>query len=298
MTCTFKSAAIPLYIALAALMDVGCGRTLDAEEFRIWTDVTGKYKKDAKLIEVKNGIVSLQLKKDGTTKSIPLEKLSKADRDYLATIDETPIATPTSETPKYLDVLKNVQNFKGQKVSWVGKQFTFQIITTKEGVKETSYIYLWQTNDGQFLADYPFVLTGDIIFTPAAKKADNTAGDNGIRFVIGTIIREEEIFLSDERKIEAPMLVDVTIDVVATASTSKALMEMYYTVEKSGKQFTIVIHNSPLGKYENPVPDLNGIYISNTNDEKHQISVLAFQGEVEQVKWNGTEVPQKKDRTK
>jgi hypothetical protein len=70
---------------------------------------------------------------------------------------------------------------------------------------------------------------------------------------------------------------------------------MYYTVEESGRQWAIVIHNSPLGKYECAVPDLNGIYIRATDDKKHQISVLAFQGKVEEVKWNDKDVSAMKD---
>jgi hypothetical protein len=49
---------------------------------RKWQDTTGKFTVLAKLVNVSNGIVSLQ-KEDGTVIQVPLEKLSEADRQYL-----------------------------------------------------------------------------------------------------------------------------------------------------------------------------------------------------------------------
>ena len=51
---------------------------------RIWTDATGKYKIRAKLVEVENGTVHLKRTDVDADISIPLEKLSKADQEWVA----------------------------------------------------------------------------------------------------------------------------------------------------------------------------------------------------------------------
>ena len=50
--------------------------------FRTWTDTTGKYKTEARLLSISNGIVRLK-KTDGKDARLPLEKLSDADREWL-----------------------------------------------------------------------------------------------------------------------------------------------------------------------------------------------------------------------
>jgi hypothetical protein len=63
--------SIVLFLAIAAVDDVAQART--------WTDKTGRFKVEAELIEVKDGMVRLQ-KTDGKKLSVPLEKLSEADQ--------------------------------------------------------------------------------------------------------------------------------------------------------------------------------------------------------------------------
>ena len=58
---------------------------------RQWTDVSGEFSLRAKLISVENGAVKLQ-KPDGRTLTVPLNKLSQADRDFLSRTREEPAA--------------------------------------------------------------------------------------------------------------------------------------------------------------------------------------------------------------
>lgn len=54
-----------------------------AQEFRMWSDPTGKFNVEAKLIELdeKKGIVTIE-RPDGKTAKVKIEKLSSADQDY------------------------------------------------------------------------------------------------------------------------------------------------------------------------------------------------------------------------
>lgn len=50
---------------------------------RTWTDSSGQFQIEAELVEVKDGQVTLK-KADGSTVILPIDKLSKADRDFVA----------------------------------------------------------------------------------------------------------------------------------------------------------------------------------------------------------------------
>jgi hypothetical protein len=54
-----------------------------AGKYRTWTDVTGKFQVEAELVESTEAKVTLRLKKDGKTVTLPLEKLSQQDREFL-----------------------------------------------------------------------------------------------------------------------------------------------------------------------------------------------------------------------
>lgn len=56
---------------------------------RTWTDTTGKFQTDAELLVVKVGKVYLK-RSDGQVVGVPLEQLSRADRDYLASLAAPP----------------------------------------------------------------------------------------------------------------------------------------------------------------------------------------------------------------
>ena len=54
-----------------------------AQEFRTWSDPTGKFNVEAKLIELdeEKGIVTIE-RPDGKTAKVKIEKLSNVDQDY------------------------------------------------------------------------------------------------------------------------------------------------------------------------------------------------------------------------
>ena len=58
-------------------------RSQSVQEFRVWIDVTGKFRVEAKLVRFDVGRVYLR-KPDGATVEVPLEKLSRGDREHLA----------------------------------------------------------------------------------------------------------------------------------------------------------------------------------------------------------------------
>ncbi len=54
---------------------------------RTWTDATGQFKVDAEFVSIADGTVNLR-RQDGRTMSIPLEKLSEADRAHVKVLQE------------------------------------------------------------------------------------------------------------------------------------------------------------------------------------------------------------------
>ena len=67
---------------------------------RTWTDITGKFSREAHFVSLSDGVVEIQLA-TGEKKSIPLEKLSEADQGYATTtqilLDQD--AKPAEEDP-------------------------------------------------------------------------------------------------------------------------------------------------------------------------------------------------------
>ena len=116
-------------------------------------------------------------------------------------------------SPAYSDVQKDAKKYLGQKVTWVGSQATYSSTTDEKGKTIGSYIYLWQDERGKIVADHPFVFSDkNLKRTAAATKADNTPGDPGIRIVSGTVKGIQEVAFSNGRKVQAPILEEVTID--------------------------------------------------------------------------------------
>jgi hypothetical protein len=52
------------------------------EDFRTWTDSTGEYRVEARLVSVENGMARL-LKKNGKYTSVPVARLSKTDAEFI-----------------------------------------------------------------------------------------------------------------------------------------------------------------------------------------------------------------------
>ena len=72
-----RLSCIFLVILLCALT------SMSGAEIRTWTDDTGQYTVEAELVEVRDGIVFLR-KTDGSVSPVPLDRLSEADRQYIA----------------------------------------------------------------------------------------------------------------------------------------------------------------------------------------------------------------------
>ncbi len=60
--------------------------TAALDKFRTWTDVSGTFQVEAELIEATAAEVKLKLKKDGKTVTVPVEKLSEQDREFLKSL--------------------------------------------------------------------------------------------------------------------------------------------------------------------------------------------------------------------
>src|SRR5437867_2847488 len=83
-------------MALAVIVILGTA----VAEVRTWTSADGKFKVEAEMLSVQEGKVSLR-KADGTEVTVPLAKLSEADRQYVTgRASRTPALVPvTDETP-------------------------------------------------------------------------------------------------------------------------------------------------------------------------------------------------------
>lgn len=86
-------------LAIAAVL-VGSAR---AQEMRTWTDATGKYKVQAKFVELVEGKVTLE-RADGKRVVVPLDRLSEADRKYVADLggQKNPFEEAAPAKPKGL----------------------------------------------------------------------------------------------------------------------------------------------------------------------------------------------------
>lgn len=107
-SCLHHSAAVVLILSCVALLQ----SNVMAQEFRTWTDATGKFKVKAKFVELSDDKVTLE-REDGSELAIPLKKLSSADRKVVAQMQtnaENPFETvqpahkPGRKKPKEDDV--------------------------------------------------------------------------------------------------------------------------------------------------------------------------------------------------
>ena len=63
--------------------DAGDAEIAEISDKRIWNDATGAFSLEAEFVKVEDGNVTLK-KTDGKTITIPLDKLSQEDRDFVA----------------------------------------------------------------------------------------------------------------------------------------------------------------------------------------------------------------------
>jgi hypothetical protein len=101
---------------LAGLFPFGCDLAR-AQEARIWTDATGKHEIKAKFIDVTDGVVRLE-RPNGDISRIPLNKLSKADQEFINngggadspfTDEKAPGAAAASAGPRGLQIGDKVE---------------------------------------------------------------------------------------------------------------------------------------------------------------------------------------------
>lgn len=94
--CPCRGASRLLTVAIAALGLLAALLALAAaQEFRTWTDSTGKHRIKAKFVGVSDGKVTLE-REDGKQMTIPLEKLSPADQKHVTEM-ESDEASPFKE---------------------------------------------------------------------------------------------------------------------------------------------------------------------------------------------------------
>jgi hypothetical protein len=122
----------------------------DQPQLRTWTDPSGTFRVEAAFVESKGGKVTLK-KKDGTVLSVPLEKLSDSDQQYVKLSSQkmagadglgapagiAPKKTPTKKGPAW-----NI--FTNKKT---GKMFTGKILDRKE--KQDTWFFLVEDENGQ-----------------------------------------------------------------------------------------------------------------------------------------------------
>ena len=87
--------------AMAQRSGAGKAGKPPASPMRTWTDASGKFKVRASLAGVEDGTVRLR-KSDGKTISVPLEKLSEADQQWVAkhASDAAPAEGPPAATQR------------------------------------------------------------------------------------------------------------------------------------------------------------------------------------------------------
>ncbi|TWT42957.1 SHD1 domain-containing protein [Botrimarina hoheduenensis] len=111
----------PLLCWLAALLLASVATPVDA---RIWTDNSGKYTLDAELVGFDDDQVILQRATDKALGAVSLDRLSDADRDYLAS-EEGARSGKRLDEPQ-IWTLRNGLKVPGRVVDFVSKEVTVQ----------------------------------------------------------------------------------------------------------------------------------------------------------------------------
>ena len=207
-----------------------------ASRVRKWTDATGRHSVEAEFMDVQDGKVRLK-KTDSSVVSVPIERLSKADQEFVWTLTprQSKENTPKSRTHRsagtisYFEVRKDIKKYIGKEVAWVGKNVSSATMSVTTNGKtldtKTEYQYALVDKNGNCLLGDSFSFShpgtkNDTKRTPAAEAADNNRSDNGIRVIKGTIVGSKKIQIPgpkmDWQSIEVPDLTDVVIDVPPT----------------------------------------------------------------------------------
>lgn len=96
-----------------------------AQQMRTWTDVSGKYKVQAKFVQMSDGKVVLECA-DGKRVSVPLDKLCEADRKYVADLEAeaNPFQEVTPARPKGRQTMPAPEEAEGQQPEAPGEPKT------------------------------------------------------------------------------------------------------------------------------------------------------------------------------
>ncbi|MDO5113083.1 MAG: SHD1 domain-containing protein [Planctomycetia bacterium] len=83
-------------IWVAVLLGFTCVLSLRAEEMRTWTDKSGKFQIEAEFLSRDGSKIRLRLA-NGKRTSIPIQKLSEEDREYIESLEENPFLVGMEE---------------------------------------------------------------------------------------------------------------------------------------------------------------------------------------------------------
>jgi hypothetical protein len=86
-------------VLLSWMLATAAARAEQEGEMRTWTDSTGQSRVEAALVKVEDGKAHFR-RKDGRPGSVPLERLSVADRQYIAKWQQPKPAAPPEAVPK------------------------------------------------------------------------------------------------------------------------------------------------------------------------------------------------------
>lgn len=95
MSCGYGTLQPWRLLPLACAAVFWCHAALHAETPRTWKDASGRFRVEASFVAHEDGVVQLR-KTDGTTISVPWEKLSSSDRRFVLARDDNEPATTES----------------------------------------------------------------------------------------------------------------------------------------------------------------------------------------------------------
>lgn len=110
-----------MVMCIVTAIPVGIGAE-PVEEYRTWTDTTGKFKVEAAFVKLEDGKVELKRKDNGKTLSLAIEKLSKTDAE-LAKKLANEAAKPAKSEPKDSGASESKETRKAWTGNWNNRKF-------------------------------------------------------------------------------------------------------------------------------------------------------------------------------
>ena len=159
-------------------------------EIRTWTDISGKFKIEAEYVALEDGIVTLE-RADGSTRKLPVEKLSESDREVAKRLGGGAQAGD-EEGPSALAV----KNKEGEVVKWAktayerNEKITQKIVDAVEGKRPLSD------------PDQPL----DEVMTPVEEAVDRVK--SLLAELAGSVLKDQAERLQDILSDEQPELVE------------------------------------------------------------------------------------------